>query len=525
VIIVLLIRILAASVKLPQFAIVFQAKETPLNIVFASSEVAPLAKTGGLADVCGALPAELTRMGHQVCVFMPAFRQTKQYAGDLECTDITFDIPISGRIVSGRLLKTSLPDGVTPVYLVQNDDYYDRNELYRENGEDYSDNCERFVFFCRAVLEAIRSLELDVDVINANDWQTGLIPAYLKTDYAEARGYQQIASVITIHNIEYQGLFWHWDMPVTGLDWKYFNHQQMEYYGQLNLLKTGLVFADAINTVSPRYAQEIQTPERGCGLEGVLQQRADVLAGILNGVDYSVWNPADDEHIAANYTAENWQQGKPVCKAALQQKFNLPVEPDTPVIGLVGRLASQKGWDLVMEVMRQWLEEEHVQWVVLGSGEQHYHDQLSELADRYPSKVGLNLGFSEEDAHQIEAGCDMFVMASQYEPCGLNQMYSLKYGAVPVVRETGGLANTVVDTTPETLASGAANGFSFADFNPGALAGALHHALHVYREQPDDWKRLVDTGMNEDRSWGRSAQRYLELYEQISERKRAGLEG
>ncbi len=496
-----------------------------MNIVFASSEVAPLAKTGGLADVCGALPAELKRMGHDVCVFMPAYRQTKKYADDLESTDITFDIPIGGKIVSGRLLKTFLPDGATPVYLVQNDHYFDREELYRENGEDYSDNCERFVFFCRAVLEAIRSLQLDVDVINANDWQTGLIPAYLKTEYAEAKGYEQIASVLTIHNIEYQGVFWHWDMQVTGLDWKYFNHEQMEYYGQLCLLKTGLVFADAINTVSPRYAQEIQTSERGCGLEGVLQQRADVLAGILNGVDYSVWDPARDEHIAANYSLENWQQGKAANKEALQRIFDLPLEPRTPVVGLVGRLASQKGWDLVLEVMRRWLDTEHVQWVVLGSGEPHFHNQLNQLSNQYRDKVGLRLGFSEEVAHQIEAGADMFVMASQYEPCGLNQMYSLKYGAVPVVRETGGLANTVIDTSPETLASGVANGFTFGDFNPDALEGALRHALIVYRDRPEDWNKIVATGMAEDRSWRRSAQRYLELYEQISERKRAHLDG
>jgi len=496
-----------------------------LNIVFATSEVAPLAKTGGLADVCGALPAELTRLGHNVCVFMPAYRHTRQYAGDLENTDVTFDIPIGGKIVGGRLLKTHLPDGVTPVYLVQNDEYYDRNELYRENGEDYKDNCERFVFFCRAVLEAIRGLNLDVDVINANDWQTGLIPAYLKTDYAVARGYQQIASVITIHNIEYQGVFWHWDMLVTGLDWKYFNWAQMEFYGQLNLLKTGLVFADAINTVSPRYAQEIQTYERGCGLEGVLQSRADVLAGILNGVDYSIWNPAVDEHIAVNYSAGDWQEGKAACKAALQQRFNLPVEPRTPVIGLIGRLASQKGWDLVAEVMRNWLPAHDAQWVVLGSGEQHFHELLNQLASEFPGKVGLMLGFSEEVAHQIEAGSDMFVMASQYEPCGLNQMYSLKYGTVPVVRETGGLANTVIDTNDETLAAGAANGFTFFDFNPEALDGALHHAVQIYRDRPDDWKQIVDTGIAEDRSWARSAQRYLELYEQISERKRAEMEG
>lgn len=490
-----------------------------MNIVFASSEVHPFAKTGGLADVCGALPVELAKRGHRPWVFLPGFRSVYQAGVPIEQIGFELAIPVGSKIVKGSLAKTHLPGSNVEVFIVQQPEYYDRAELYREAGADYPDNCERFVFFCRAIMESIRLLNLQVDIIHANDWQTGLLAAYLDLEYRHAQGYEKIGSLLTIHNLAYQGVFWNWDMLLTGLDWKYFNWNQMEFYNKLNLLKTGIVFSHSINTVSKRYAQEIQTPEHGAGLDGVLRHRSDRLSGIINGVDYSQWDPAHDSFLAAKYTAENWQENKPKCRQAMRAELGLP-ESTAPVIGLVGRLADQKGWRLILEVMQSWLPRTDVQWAVLGTGEPEYHQALSDLRAQYPHKLGLSLAFSNKLAHQIEAGSDIFLMPSQYEPCGLNQLYSLKYGSVPVVRETGGLADTIVDTNSETLSNGTANGFSFADFTVEALQATLRRTLDVYCQQPDQWAKIVSNGMKQDWSWGNSARQYEELYEKTLERRR-----
>lgn len=500
-----------------------------MNILIATSEVAPFAKTGGLADVCGALPIALSNAGHQVSVVMPAYRRQIIIAGlPIKELDVTFEVPIGTKIVAGRLLESRLPNSDVTIYFVDQPEYFDRAELYREKGTDYKDNCERFAFFCRSVMELIRVLELQVDILHCNDWQTGLIPAYLRTEYQHAKGYEHISTVMTVHNLAYQGRFWHWDMLLTGLDWKYFNWRQMEFYGDLNLLKTGIVFADAINTVSRRYAEEIQTAEHGCGLEGVLQQRRDVLFGIVNGVDYNVWNPAVDEYLPRKYTPTSWRSGKSVCKSALQTAFGLPVAPSIPVLGLIGRLADQKGWDLVAELMKRWVREVDCQWVVLGTGEPAYHQLLASLGSEYPARVGVKLEFSEKLAHLVEGGADMFLMPSRYEPCGLNQLYSLKYGTVPVVRETGGLADTVRDLTTETLANGTATGFTFVDYDSSVLEETLRRALSVHQQQPEVWDRLVQNGMQQDWSWENSARAYVQLYEKTlaaSEAVRMKVEG
>jgi starch synthase len=451
---------------------------------------------------------------------MPAYRQIRDCGQEVAWTDHQFDVPIGGKIVTGRLLRSRLPESDVPVYLVQQDEYYDRPALYGEGGTDYRDNCERFVFFCRAAMEAIRLLGLDVDVVHCNDWQTGLIPAYLKLEYNHAPRYMRIASLMTIHNMAYQGRFWHWDMLLTGLDWKHFNWRQMEFFGQLNLLKTGLVLCDSINTVSPTYAWEIQNEPLGCGLEGVLGSRRDVLSGIINGVDYGHWDPAGDSNLEMEYSVDNWQEGKAACKSALQEEIGLPQLPRTPVIGLVGRLAEQKGWSLVIEVMQRWLTHVDAQWAVLGTGEPRYQDALSHLASEFPNKVAVRLAFDEGVAHRIEAGSDLFVMASQYEPCGLNQLYSLRYGAVPVVRATGGLADTITSAAPGTIADGTANGFSFDAFNAESLEAALHLAVRTYHDEPHIWQRLAETGMRQDWSWGSSARQYVSLYEQTVARRR-----
>jgi len=483
-----------------------------VNILLATSEAVPFAKTGGLADVCGALPIELARLGHRPAVILPAYRKVRYCGMSIEPLGIDFIVPIGSKMVTGHLLRSSMPGCDVPVYLVQQDQYFDRDQLYGADGKDYIDNCERFVFFCRAVLESIRLLDLPVEVIHANDWQSGLVPAYLKIEYQHNPRYQNIATLLTIHNISYQGQFWHWDMLLTGLDWKYFNWHQMEFHGKLNLLKTGLVFADSISTVSPRYAQEIQSAPLGCGLEGVLQHRRDVLCGILNGMDPAEWNPSVDPHLAAKYDIKSVGRGKPICKAALQKEVRLPQEPGVPLVGFIGRLIDQKGLDLMAEVIQRSVQTADTQWVILGTGEPKYHRLLETLAERFPQKVAVRLEFSNPLAHRIEAGADIFLMPSRFEPCGLNQLYSLKYGTVPVVRATGGLADTIVGRSEATPQSPPANGFSFQEYSALALGETLGQACDAFRKA-EPWNRLIATGMSQDWSWARSARQYVDLYQ------------
>lgn len=495
-----------------------------MKIVLASSEVAPFSKTGGLADVSGALPVALEKLGHQVVVFTPGYRCIVDQGHSIRDANVEFTIPVGNKRVHGRLLMGRLPGSHVPVYFVDQPEYFDRPGLYGDDGRDYEDNCARFVFFCRALLEAIPALGLQPDVIHANDWQTGLLGAYLKTEYAHQDPFRETALVFTIHNLAYQGLFWHWDMLLTGLDWELFNWRQMEFFGQLNLLKTGIVFADALTTVSPTYALEIQGEEQGHGLEQVLQHRRDVLIGILNGIDTNVWNPEHDSLIAARYGRSNWKQGKSLCKRDLQQQVGLPIEPHVPLIGSVGRLASQKGWALILPVMRHWLTTINAQWVVLGTGQAEYESALRHLQRTYPHKLSVQLQFSDAMAHRIEAGSDIFVMPSRYEPCGLNQMYSMAYGTVPVVRRTGGLADTVAEASRENVARNTATGFLFADYRPEALEQALARAVHCYLNDPQSWAQLVETGMSRDWSWTGSAHRYQQVYARASVLRRSDLQ-
>lgn len=491
-----------------------------MNILLATTEAVPFVKTGGLGDVCGSLPVELARLGHACTLIMPAFRQIHDAGVPVEPTGIHFDIPIGGKTVEGSFLRSKLPNSEVTVYFVKQDMYYDRTELYGASGEDYRDNCERFVFFSRAVLEAIRLLDLKTDVIHANDWQTGLVPAYLKIEYQGLPPYDQAAVLYTIHNLAYQGRFWHWDMLLTNLDWKYFNWRQLEFYGDLNLMKTGLTFADTLNTVSPRYAKEIQSAPLGCGLEGVLQHRRDDLSGIINGVDYHEWDPATDQHLAVNYDVQTAHEKKPLCKQALQREFGLPTNPDVPLVAAIGRLTNQKGFDLIAQLIPQWAEEGSVQWIILGTGGAKYHKLLSTLAERYPSTVAVRLEFCGPLAHQIEAGADILLMPSRFEPCGLNQLFSLKYGTVPVVRATGGLADTIVHSTPQSMAAGTANGFSFREYSALALSETLRQACGLYRTDAEAWRYLVETGMRQDWSWTRSAKEYVRLYERTLSKRR-----
>jgi starch synthase len=504
-------------------------------VLLAAPEVVGFAKTGGLADVAGALPPALARRGHQCAVILPLYRCAHQAANPPKPTDLTFTVPIGDRMMPGRLWRSTLPGSDIPVYLIEQKDYFDRDDpLYkrgiyqflRSNGTrgDYPDNFARFVFFCRAVLEALRLLDYWPDVLHANDWQTGLLPVFLREEYARyphltlREKYNRVRTLFTIHNIAYQGVFWHWDMDTARLDWRLFNKSQLEFYGHLNCLKAGLVFADLLNTVSPTYAREIQTPYYGCGLQGVLSERRHRLFGIVNGVDYRVWDPATDPHLPAHYSVDAIAPGKPECKAALQEECGLPVEPTAPLLGVVARLVEQKGVELIGQAAPRLLDD-GAQLVVLGEGDPRYHQMLSAVRDRYPQRVSLTFGFSEAFAHRIEAGADLFLMPSLYEPSGLNQLYSMRYGTPPVVRATGGLADTVGDTTLATLANGTATGFSFQAFTGDALLEATQRAVALYRGQTDTWRQVLTTAMRADWSWDRSAAEYERLYQLLRDER------
>lgn len=497
-----------------------------MKVLVAASEVTGFAKTGGLADVAGSLPLALARRGHSCAVVLPLYQCTRVAKQAPVPTNLYFEVPIGARKVHGRLWQSQLAgEPSVPVYLVEQSDYFGRDDpragrsLYQftlPSGQkaDYPDNCERFAFFSRAVLETARLLNFRPDVLHVNDWQTGLAPVYLKTLYARSDGLERTRALLTVHNIAYQGLFWSWDLELTGLGWELFNPGQLEFYGKLSFLKGGIVFSDLLNTVSPTYAREIQTPYFGCGLQGVLGERRDRLFGIVNGVDYQVWDPATDAVLEQRYDVESVVEGKARCKAALQGHFQLPVEPRRPLLGMVARLVEQKGVDLVIKAAEVFLQQE-TQLVVLGEGDPIYHRMLTALRDRFPGRVGLRIGFDEALAHRIEAGADLFLMPSLFEPSGLNQLYSMKYGAVPVVRATGGLADTVVDCTPESLQAGTATGFAFVAPQHEALLATLQRALEMYQRRPEQFLTLVRAGMRQDWSWDRSAAEYEKLYEQL----------
>jgi starch synthase len=495
------------------------------KMLLAASEVVGFGKTGGLADVTGSLPRALARRGHECAIILPLYRCTRAGKIPIVATGHTFTVPIGNRTVAGSLWQSTLPDSNVPVYLVEQPEYFERDDPAKGTGfyqftlpgghkRDYPDNCERFIFFCRAVLEAMRLLDYWPEVLHLNDWQTGLVPVYLHEVYRRQANYECVRTLFTVHNIAYQGQFWHWDMLLTGLDWRLFNHRQLEFYGQLNFLKAGIVFSDLISTVSPTYAKEIQTPNFGWGLDGVLAERRERLFGIVNGVDYRVWNPAIDPHLPATFDVESVVQRKPICKAALQRRFGLPAEPRAPLLAMIARLVEQKGLDLLGPATESLLQL-GAQLVVLGEGDATYHRMLQDLRARFPNRIGVVFAFDESLAHQVEAGADIFLMPSQFEPAGLNQLYSLKYGTVPVVRATGGLADTVVDCTPASLASGTATGFSFLPYTPAALVHAVQRAVEIYRNAPDRWLALMRAGMQQDWSWDRIAEQYEQLYSRL----------
>ena len=478
------------------------------TVVIAASEAVPFAKTGGLADVAGSLPAALKRLGCRVIVFVPYYREVAQKGLEIEDTGLTVPVNMGRRTVMARVLLGH-EHGV-PFYFIRRDEYFDREYLYGTPEGDYFDNLERFTFFSRAVLEVIKARRLSPDIIHCNDWQTGLIPAYLKDIYREEPVFSKTATVLTVHNIAYQGQFPASFYDITGLGLYLFNPEGLEFWGNLNLLKAGIVFADAITTVSRGYCSEIQTPEYGYGLEGVLSKRKNDLTGILNGVDYAEWDPATDKLIPANFTASDLP-GKSVCRRKLLKEFGLKAKASRPVIGMVTRLAGQKGIDILAEAIPELMALD-IAMVILGSGDRSYQELLAGLARRYPEKLSVKIAFNGGLSHLVEAGSDMFLMPSKYEPCGLNQIYSLKYGTVPVVRATGGLDDTVRDFSEE-----GANGFKFKEYLAEALAEKVKEAVRVFSDKKA-WAELQMSGMKEDFSWDDAAKRYIEVYGQAKAR-------
>ena len=482
----------------------------PLKIWFLASEATPFAKTGGLADVAGSLPAALKSSGADVRLVLPLYRTVREKGLKVRRLPESLEIPLGEVSLPAALFETRTADGV-PVYLIGREDLYDRPNLYGNGRGDYYDNLERFAFYCHGALRMAEVLPFRPDVVHCHDWQTGLVPALLRGPYGGSPNFAGTASVFTIHNIGYQGLFPAEKLPVTGLSRPDFFHPEgIEYWGRISLLKAGMVYAGAITTVSPMYAREIRTPEYGMGMEGVLQHRRASLHGILNGVDYRAWDPARDSHLPAAYSPTNLA-GKRECKQALLREMGLdPSLVGRPLAGMISRLDAQKGLDLLLEILDDLLGLD-VGLVVLGAGDERIQQALKRSAEKWPGRVGLKLGFDEPLAHRIMAGTDMFLIPSRYEPCGLTQMYALKYGSVPVVRATGGLDDTVVPFTAEDRQG---NGFKFGPFASEDFFGALREGVTLYRDS-GTWKRLMANGMQADFSWERSARTYLDLYESL----------
>jgi starch synthase len=473
-----------------------------MRILFVASEGLPFSKTGGLADVVEALPKALVELGHEVAVVLPRYRGTKAATAVLPSLTVPtghglrFPAVADGQMISG-----------VRYFFVDDPEYFDRDQLYGENGKDYVDNAERFGEFSRVAVE-ISKLVWPTDLLHCHDWQSALVPVLLRTLYERDPLLRGVPVVFTIHNMGYHGLFPATALADLGLPETLFRVDALEFYGRINFLKAGLIFADYLTTVSHTYAQEIQTPEYGHGLDGVVRSRAARLRGILNGVDYSVWSPEQDTFIAARYSAKDLS-GKQSCKKDLLAQFKLDTSNlQRPVLGIVSRFVDQKGFDLIAQVAPELLEQD-LALTVLGAGEPQYESLFRELAGSYPTKVGVKVGFDNALAHKIEAGADMFLMPSRYEPCGLNQLYSLRYGTVPIVRATGGLDDSIeayeINTSRGT-------GFKFEPYTATALLGCIQEALETYRNRPA-WHKLRANGMAKDFSWRVSARQYAQLYE------------
>lgn len=482
----------------------------PLTICFVASEVAPLAKTGGLADVAGALPRYLRRNGHDVRLFMPFHSLMKRAVTDAKPVSTAQDVELALGVHRYRfsLLESRLPDSDVPLYLIDCPAAFDRPSLYTSSVDEHL----RFLVLQRATFESCQRLVFAPRILHCNDWHTGLMPLMLRTLYAWDRLFADTRCVLTIHNVGYQGVFDASTAYDVGGDVRGWLAPELTTRNELNWLREGIRLADMVTTVSPTYAKEICTPEGGHGLDGVLRSRAGALVGILNGVDYTEWNPATDRYLPHNYSIDDLL-GKAVTKRALLDRLNLPVRDTTPLLGMVSRMTVQKGFDLLFDTLPEILGGRDLALVVLGSGDRHYEDFFAGLQQRFPDRVAFHRGYHEELAHLIEAASDMFLMPSMYEPCGLNQLYSLKYGTVPIVRRTGGLADSVQMWNPQTREG---TGIVFNDYDSPAVHWAVHHALDLFKDRRA-WLQMVRNGMTQDFSWEHQEKEYQRLYARLME--------
>ncbi|HTC93867.1 MAG TPA: glycogen synthase GlgA [Terriglobales bacterium] len=481
-----------------------------MRITFAASECVPFSKTGGLADVVGALPKALASLGHDVSVFLPRYKQTKLPQANTVLSSVT--IPFADQYRFCSVLEAPWQGGVK-YYFIDYPPYFDRDALYGTSVADYPDNAERFALYSRAVIEASKVLGVP-DIFHCHDWQSALIPVFLRTVYAADPALRTVSTVFTIHNIGYQGLFPPEILSLLQLPEELFSVEQMEFYGKLNFLKGALVFSDYITTVSKKYSQEIQTPEYGFGLDGVLRDRANTVTGILNGVDYNEWSPENDKFIITRYTPE-LLDAKAGCKKDMLTEFGIGNgDAKLPTIGIVSRFAAQKGFDLIAEVADK-LAREPIVVVVLGSGDKEYEELFRRLQTEFPKKFAVKVAYDNAIAHKIEAGADMFLMPSRYEPCGLNQIYSLKYGTVPIVRATGGLDDTIEPYDPYT---GQGTGFKFVEYTGEALLQTVKAALTAFKNKTA-WQKLMRNGMAKDFSWNSSAREYVRVFDKVRQAK------
>ncbi len=481
-----------------------------MKILIAASEAVPFVKTGGLGDVTGALVNEYKTRGVDAALMLPFYRKIKKYSKDFGIKPLKKEIvvPLGERFERGRLWEGKTSKGAT-VYFVENDKFYDRDDIYGTPDGDFPDNASRFIFFDRAVCEAIKALKMNFDVIHCHDWQAGLIPVYLKTIYKN--DFSKTATLLTIHNIGYQGLFWSLDMPLTGLGWGLFTPNGLEFYGKINFLKGGILFADIINTVSKNYAKEILTKEYGFGLDDVLKKRSKDLYGIVNGINYSEWDPEHDKLIPANYNIKDLS-GKNTCKKTLQKECSLPVS-NSVLIGMVARLSSQKGINLAAETMGQIIKM-GMEVTILGKGDEFFQDMLLDLQKKYSKRLSVTIDFDDARAHKIYAGADIFLMPSEYEPCGLGQLIALRYGTIPIGRKTGGLIDTISEYNPS---KGTGTGFLF-DSSSDEFLMAIKRA-HEFFKDKQRWIEIQKNAMSQDFSWQHSAEEYISLYQKALKKK------
>jgi starch synthase len=477
--------------------------QTPLKVLLLSAEVVPFAKTGGLADVAGSLPKAIQALGHDVRVAMPRYGRIRPDQFNLKRMLDTYPVPMDNHTEPSELMQTAL-DGDVPVYMVESARYFDRDGIYM-----YPDDAERFIFFCRSALEAVKRLDWRPDIIHCHDWHTALVPNWLKTIYGDDQFFAHTASVYTIHNLAYQGVFGYRVLEIAGIDeYGFIVHPDIIDLNEVvDFMGRGIYFADVINAVSETYAREILTPEFGEKLDPLLRDRHDRLFGVLNGIDLDDFNPATDSYLETNYSLETLDQ-RQENKQRLQREAGLRQDPSAPLVGIIARLTDQKGFDLITPIVEALLQHLGAQFVLLGTGEQRYHDFFARLSDRFPAQAGVFLTFNASLARRIYAGSDLFLMPSRFEPCGLGQMIAMRYGSVPVVRAVGGLADTVRDFDPAT---GEGTGFVFEAYKPMALYAALVRALETYRHR-DIWREIQVRCMQQDFSWETSARKYVELY-------------